>query len=145
MPDVRNCKRCGRVYNYIGGAPLCPACREKDEEDFKIVKEYLYKNPGASVSEVSDVLDIAVEKIKRFLKEGRLEIVGEDGNMFLECENCGKAIRTGRFCNECEKELKHDFQSTAINMNNKILAEEKAKESKFAMRYLNKNDNKGSL
>lgn len=143
MPDVRNCKRCGRVYNYIGGAPLCSSCREKDEEDFKIVKEYLYKNPGASVSEVSDVLDIAVEKIKRFLKEGRLEIIGDEGNMFLECENCGKAIKTGRFCPECERELKSDFQRTAKKLSVKFEEEEKGKEKEnsFTMRYLNKNDN----
>lgn len=138
MPEVRNCSRCGRIYNYIGGAPLCPACRDKDEEEYKKVKEYLYKYPGASLSEVSAQLEVSVEKIKRFLKEGRLEIIGEEGNMFLECENCGKAIRTGRFCDECERDMKRNFQSTAKDISARREEEEKAKESKFKMRYLSK-------
>jgi hypothetical protein len=40
MSNVRNCRRCGKLYNYIGGAPICSSCREKDEEDFKRVKVY---------------------------------------------------------------------------------------------------------
>lgn len=113
MPDVRNCRKCGRIYNYIGGVPLCPACRQEDENDFKRVKEYLYDNPGASMSQISEELDVSVEKIKRFLKEGRLEIIGDNGNMVLECESCGKSIRTGRFCEECERTLTKELSTTA--------------------------------
>ena len=32
--DVRNCKECGRLFNYIGGQRLCPACKDKLEEKF---------------------------------------------------------------------------------------------------------------
>ncbi|MCX8129899.1 MAG: MerR family transcriptional regulator [Clostridia bacterium] len=137
MPDVRNCRRCGKIYNYIGGAPICPVCREMDEEDFKKVKEYLYKNPGATLSEVSTVLEISVEKIKGYLKEGRLEIINNEGNLVLECESCGKAIKTGRFCDECSKGLAKDFQSTASQMSSSASQAEAAKKS-IGMRYLNK-------
>jgi len=94
MPDVRNCKKCGRIFNYIGGSPLCPSCREHEEKEFQRIKQYLYENPGASLTQVSVELDISVEMIRRFLREGRLEIANDDGNLILECENCGKSIRT---------------------------------------------------
>lgn len=134
MPDVRNCRRCGKVYNYIGGPPICPSCKDADEVDFKRVKEYLYKNPGASLSQVSSELDVSVEKIRSYLKEGRLEIIGDDANLILECESCGKSIRTGRLCDSCAKELKKDFNTTAKQMSQSRADTQKA----IGMRYLNK-------
>lgn len=113
MPDVRNCKRCGRIFNYIGGAPLCQACKDDDEDEFKKIKEYLYANPGAPMSLVATELDISVEKIKRFLREGRLEIVGDEPNFVLDCESCGKSIKTGRYCDACEKELASGLRGIA--------------------------------
>ena len=139
MPDVRNCKRCNRIYNYIGGAQICPSCKDLDEIDFKRIKEYLYENSGASLSEVSTVLDISVEKIKGFLKDGRLEIVGNEGNMALQCESCGTAIKTGRLCNECAKELQREFKITARQMGKSISDAENTKKA-VGMRYLNKDD-----
>ena len=32
--DVRNCKQCNKVFNYIGGVPLCPDCVKKAEDKF---------------------------------------------------------------------------------------------------------------
>ena len=29
--DVRNCKGCGRLFNYYGGVPLCKTCKDKLE------------------------------------------------------------------------------------------------------------------
>ena len=86
MPDVRNCKRCGRIYNYLGGIPICPICKDEDEKDFQRVKKYLYENPKATMSEVASNLEISIEKIKRFLKKDwklleMMLIVG------LECES----------------------------------------------------------
>lgn len=139
MPDVRNCKRCGKIYNYIGGAPVCQDCRKQDEEDFKRVKEYLYDHPRATIFEVSKELDVSVQKIKGYLKEGRLEIVGDEANMILECESCGKSLRTGRFCDECAKGITNDIKSTADQLN-KTMSEEIAAKRSAGMKYLNKND-----
>lgn len=141
MPEFMNCKKCGKVFNYIGGTPICSVCKEKDEDTFKKVKEYLYEHTGATLSEVSTALEVSVEKIKSYLKEGRLEIVGNEGNMILECETCGKAIRTGRFCNECSKGLTNDLKDTAKQISNSISSAEAAKKA-IGMRYLNKDEKK---
>lgn len=139
MPDVRNCKKCGKIYNYIGGSPICSQCRELEEEDFKKVKNYLYENPGSSITQVSTELEISIELIRRFLKDGRLEITGEDGNLILECENCGKSIKSGRYCPECERNLASVFKSAANQMKSELDGQSAAANAKsFGMRYLNK-------
>ena len=133
MPDVRNCKRCGKLYNYIGGIPICLDCKKADEVDFKRVKEYLYDHPGASMIDVSNILEISMQRIKAYLKEGRLEIVGDDGNMILECESCGRSIRTGRFCEDCAAGLTNDMKDTM----QKMKVDDSSKKPK-GMRYLHK-------
>ncbi len=143
MPDVRNCRRCGKIYNHIGGSPICQECRQADEVDFKRVKEYLYENPGASIVQVSKELEISVLRIKGYLKEGRLEIVGDGGNMLLECESCGKSIKTGRFCNDCAKGLTSNIKSTVQEMAAKNTSNGVADKRNQGMRYLNKNEDKG--
>lgn len=141
MPEVRNCRRCGKLYNYIGGQPICPDCKEKDEVDFKRVKEYLYQNPGATMSEVSTVLDVSMEKIRQYLRDGRLEIVGDEGNFVLECESCGKSIRTGRYCDACSVDLQRNLKSTAKQMDQSISRTEAEKKG-LGMRYLSKDEKK---
>lgn len=138
MPDVRNCRKCGRIFNYIGGSPLCQACREQDEADFKRIKDYLYENPKASVTQVSVDLDVSIEKIKRFLKDGRLEIADDDGNMILECENCGRSIKSGRYCQECERSLASGLRNVASQFRSEIESKSSSNPNAFGMRYLNK-------
>lgn len=139
MPDIRNCKKCGKVYNYIGGAPICPVCKEDEEKEFKKVKTYLYDNPGASITQVTSDLNVSIEMIKRFLKEGRLEILGDDGNLLLECESCGKAIKSGRFCEHCERDLSIRLRDTAGQLR-KSISDSKNKSGRLDLKYLNKAD-----
>ena len=143
MPDVRNCRKCGKIFNYISGAPICPACREKEEEDFQRVKKYLYENPGASLTQVSTELEISVEMIKRFLREGRLEIANDEGNLVLECENCGRSIKTGRFCPDCERNLASGFKSAASQMKLDLDSRSTSERKSLGLRYLNKEYEKG--
>lgn len=142
MPEVRNCRKCGKIFTYMGGSPLCQACKQSEEEDFKAIKDYLYRNPGSSITQVAAELDISVEKIRRFLKEGRLEITGDDGNMILECENCGKSIKSGRFCDECERNLASGFKSAASQMKSEMDSITEASRKAIGMRYLNKDEGK---
>ena len=105
--NIRNCTRCGKIYNY-DGFKVCHNCRKSDEADFQKVKEYLYDHPGAAITEVSDATEVAERKIIDFLRAGRLEIE-EGGNLVLECEKCGKSITTGRFCNQCAGLLQREL------------------------------------
>jgi len=109
MAEIRNCPRCGKIFTYIS-RPICNNCLEVEENEFKVVKEYIYDNPGASISEVSQATDVTVEKIMRFLREERLEISSENNNLMLECERCGRAIKSGRFCENCKADINKDFK-----------------------------------
>ena len=135
MPDLRNCRRCGRMYNYIGGPPICLDCKNADEEVFKRIKDYLYQFPGATLSQVALDCDVSVEKIKMFLREGRLEIT-DGANIILECERCGKSIKTGRFCNEWQNQLHNDITGSYVKPDKD---EKDIKKPGVGMRYLNKN------
>lgn len=102
--DVRNCKDCGKLFNYLSGPPLCPACMKKLDDKYSIVKEYIYDNPGASIQQVSEENDVSVGQLKKWVREERLAF-SDDSLVGLECENCGGMIRTGRFCGICKDKM----------------------------------------
>ncbi len=109
MAEIRNCPRCGKIFTSFG-RPICGRCLETEENEFKVVKEYIYDNPGATISEVSQETEVSVEKIMRFLREERLEIKSENSNLLLECERCGRGIKSGRFCDNCKAQINNDFR-----------------------------------
>lgn len=107
--DVKNCKRCRRIFNYISGEMYCPACKEEMESIFHKVRDYLKEHPGASSAEVSKQCEVSVEQILKWLREGRLELTA-DSSIILSCKVCGAPIRSGNFCKVCEQNLKQSFQ-----------------------------------
>ena len=107
--NVRNCRNCGCIFNYVTGPVICPACREKLEEKFQEVKEYIRDNKGAGIPEVAEACDVEVAQIRQWLREGRLGLT-EDAQMYLSCETCGKPIRSGRFCEKCTLNMSRGFQ-----------------------------------
>jgi flagellar operon protein (TIGR03826 family) len=108
MGDLRNCRRCGKLFVYTG-IPLCRQCIDEDEEIFERVKEYIESHPKCTTMEVAEALDIPMEKILQFLREGKLELSRENTNMLLGCERCGRPIPTGRYCSECASFIEQEF------------------------------------
>ena len=107
--EVRNCRKCGRIFNYVAGMPICPMCREKTEAKFQEVKEYIRENKGVGIMEVSEACDVDAAQIRQWLREERLEVT-EDSAIYLNCESCGAPIRTGRFCDKCKNEVTKGFK-----------------------------------
>ncbi|WHH61523.1 MerR family transcriptional regulator [Petroclostridium sp. X23] len=141
---AKNCARCGKLFSHLSGPPLCADCRQQDEEDYKRVKEYLYEHRGATMTEISEVLDVSISKIKRFLKEGRIEII-EDGNFVLQCERCGASIKSGQYCEACTIELMNDLKGVSNKAANKehIHSDGDASKKTAKMRFLRKDNIRG--
>ncbi len=106
--DVRNCKRCGRMFNYVAGPGVCPMCAEKEEEDFQKVKQYIEEHPGVSVAMTADACEIEIAQIRQWLREERLTFSSAEGSD-LTCEKCGEPIVSGRFCDKCKMEVTRDL------------------------------------
>ena len=120
--EIRSCLNCERAFAYDDN-DLCPKCRHGDDPDFKIVKEYLYDNPGADIKQVSKDTEVAIKKILMYLKEGRIVIQEGSENTALACERCSKAINMGRFCDSCIAKMQKEF-SGAIEGDKKEKKEE---------------------
>lgn len=132
--EVRNCRGCGRLYNYIGSVtPMCPNCMKSLDEKYESVKQYIYDNPRANINQVSMELEVSIQQLQRWIREERLSF-SDDSAVGIECENCGTMIKTGRFCLECKAKLKNEINSVIPK---KTAADERSqKDGGPRMRYL---------
>ncbi len=133
--DVRNCKSCGNLFNYAG-RNICPSCVRKLEDKFDQVKNYIRENPNASIAKVSDDNDISVNQIRNWIKEERL-ILSKESSIGIECERCGKAIRVGRFCNDCKKQVTQDLEGVKKKAV-KVEPKKSGDDGKNRMRFINR-------
>ncbi|MFP3153672.1 flagellar protein [Lachnospiraceae bacterium ZAX-1] len=131
--EVRNCKGCGRLFNYLSGPPLCPACVKALEDKFFQVKEYLRDYPDSALNRVADDNEVSVKQLKQWVREERLTF-SEHSSVTIDCENCGAQIRSGRFCNNCKAILKSDISGAIARP--KIQPAKSDKREKERMRFL---------
>lgn len=61
--DVRSCRNCGRLFNYLQGNPICPACKNKLEDKFEQVKAYIREHGTAPMKKISDDNDVSIKQL----------------------------------------------------------------------------------
>ncbi|MBR5127975.1 MAG: flagellar protein [Roseburia sp.] len=132
--DVRNCKGCNRLFQYIGGAVLCPVCKEELENKFQEVKEYIYNNKGASIAQVSENTGVSPKQIKQWIREDRL-VLSEATADGITCEKCGTPIRSGRFCEQCKNKMVNEFDGV-MGRSKGTVVEKKIDKAGNKMRFL---------
>lgn len=109
---IKNCKSCGKIFNsIIATDKICPTCKQADSENFKKVRDYLYKNKGANIPTVSEETQVPTKDIIRYLREDRLE-VSDNSELGIPCEHCGTNIKSGRFCSKCMIEMQSALQNS---------------------------------
>ena len=106
--NVRNCKNCGRLFNYIAGPPVCPACKEEMEKKFQQAKEYIRENRNSTVTMVAEEIDVPESLVKQWVREERL-VFADAAIAGIGCEVCGSPILTGRFCDKCKNQMMNDL------------------------------------
>ena len=119
MPELKNCKRCKKIFMHAVGPQLCDLCKQKEEEDFEKVRKFLRDYPGATIQEVSKATEVSAQLIYRFLRDGRIEVAA-DSPIALLCENCGVRITSGRFCVNCSKKLANEMMATGKSLRDSI-------------------------
>lgn len=109
--DIKNCRICGKIMQYSGfGIPVCMGCKKSLEEKFQIAKQYVRENPGTTINELAKVADVPNTQITQWVREERL-IFAEDSPIGIDCERCGKMIKSGRYCPECKNSLMNELSS----------------------------------
>lgn len=139
--EVRNCRMCGKLYNYIGGQyrNLCPNCVERMEDKYLEVKEYIQEHISANIREVSEECDVSSRQIEQWIREERL-VIAEDSPIGISCERCGARIRSGRFCERCQNKIANNLGSMYGESNAAVESMEKRASGKEQpkMRYFDR-------
>lgn len=133
--EVRNCKGCGRLFNYLSGPPLCATCAQALDLKFEVVKEYVYDHPRVGMQEVSEELEVPISQIKQWIREERLAFA-EDSMIGLECESCGATIKTGRYCKACKDKLSKGLSNLYPNEKPQTTQRSKDPKENPRMRFL---------
>jgi flagellar operon protein (TIGR03826 family) len=107
MNNVRQCRRCRKLFNYVA-SPYCPRCIDEIDREYRVVRDYIYENPHAGIKEIADATEVNDRTILQLLREGRLELDSSVGG--LSCERCGTSINTGRYCDSCQAQLSSELR-----------------------------------
>ncbi len=102
--NVKNCRKCGKIFNYIGGQQICPNCREELEKKFEEVKEFVRSNPHVDIKDISKECEVEISQIQQWVREERL-VFADDSPIGIPCEKCGTLIKSGRFCEKCKNDM----------------------------------------
>lgn len=133
--NVKNCRRCGKIFTYVGGQPICPSCREEIEKKFEEVKAYIRENPQSSIPQISKDCEVDTSQIQQWIREERL-VFADDSPVGIPCEKCGTMIHSGKYCDKCKAELANGLNSAIAKPKMPKPEPKKDNRSNPAMRFL---------
>ena len=137
--EVRNCRQCGALYNYIGGPyrHLCPSCIRDLEDKFSQVKEYIDEHHEATMAQISEDCDVNTKQIEQWVREERL-FFSSDSPIGIPCQNCGATIKSGKYCASCKATMTNDLNSMYGTSTPAVDVRRNDRREKARMRFLDK-------
>lgn len=96
------CERCGSGLEEIyRGTYRCVRCGNLHYDSYQTIRNYLSIAGPRTITQVAEVTGVPRKTIEYFLRDERFEIPSKS-KVFLICDGCGKAIRTGCLCDSCK-------------------------------------------
>ena len=74
MREVKNCRKCNMIFSTDSGEMFCNKCQAEEEKIFKLIKNYLYDNPGTSIYDLSVKFNISVRRIQEYIRNDRFNV-----------------------------------------------------------------------
>ena len=126
----KSCSMCGRQLPIDYEKDYCPAC--EDDVLFKEVREYI-RTHEVTEFELAEIFNISQNKVRRWIKEGRIEYVtGENKMMNTRCQRCGIPVSFGTLCPDCMRVMNGSKEVSYISFG--------SKKDSNRMRFLSKED-----
>lgn len=70
------CKVCERFFEKVSSDQVkCQTCHDKDESDYRKIRDYLERHGGATVADVMKDIGISLRTIDRLIAERRVYIM----------------------------------------------------------------------
>ena len=99
ISNYKSCTMCGRALPINYEKDYCPAC--EDDVLFREIREYI-RTHDVTEFELAEVFHIPQSKVRKWIKEGRIEYVtGENKMMNTRCQRCGVPVSFGTLCPNC--------------------------------------------
>lgn len=134
--NIKNCRKCGKMFSYAFGPAICPDCLDAQEAVFQKAKKYVQDNPGCDIQELADHVEVEVGQVRQWIREERLQF-SDDSPIRIACEACGAMIRSGKYCDVCKNNMSSGLKS-AFGMNKPVVqqAPQKKESTTNKMRFL---------
>ena len=132
--DVLNCRKCGRLFNYIHGDKICPGCKDKLEDVFQKVKAFVTEHRYCTMNDICEACEVDQRQIQKWIREERLEFA-DDSPIKLPCESCGTRINSGKYCQSCKNKLQNNLNKMYTKSAAELRKEPVHRAEKDSMRY----------
>ena len=103
MPTLKNCEKCGKVFNAEPQDLFCADCNIDAAKELKKVIDYLREHPLASIMEVNQKTGVPQQQLFRYVKNGSLKMRKPSDD--YKCRLCGKDIKKGTLCEACRAKV----------------------------------------
>lgn len=131
--DLDNCPRCGKIFakNF---RDVCPNCIKAIDNEYTLCADYLRKHKGTDITELSRVTEVSIKQITKFIKEGRISLIGAP-NLMYPCEMCGSLIREHNKCESCRAKLLIEVNKVRPDVASKEVEEKPSNPASAASAY----------